>query len=87
LTIPRFYSEPNQVYEDRDFAVAEISFLITNHLLGRPAPFPIPPGTPRAASEAIATIGFSQYGRRAQFAAFVKPEPDDFNREKLPPHP
>ena len=68
VTIPRIYSELNNAWGEKSFAVAEMQFLITTHLLGKPAPFPMPPEFPRAGTEAIAMLGFGKYGRRAQFA-------------------
>ena len=32
---------------------------------------PIPPGMPRTERKSIALAGFSSYGRRAQFAAYI----------------
>lgn len=72
VRISRFYSEPKNVFEDRNYAIARIHFLVTSYLLGKPVPFPIYPEMPRAATEAIALTGFNDYGRRAQFAAFCE---------------
>ena len=72
VRIHRIYSEPNTVFEDRDYGVSQLHFLIASHLNGKLIPFPIPPEFTREATKAIALMGFNDYGRRAQFATFAR---------------
>lgn len=72
VTIRRLHSHSPTVFGDRDFAMAQVNFLIASHLLGTLPPFPIPPDLPRTAAKSIALMGFSSYGRRAQFASYLK---------------
>jgi hypothetical protein len=71
VIIRRVHCEPNTIYGDRAFGVAQVHFLITTHMGGTLIPFPIPPDFPRTAAKSIALTGFTTYGRRSQFASYV----------------
>lgn len=72
FAIQRAYFEPDSVFSNRDFAIAHLHFLMTTHLHRVLTPFPVmPPDVPKAAVKAIALLGFSAYGRWAQFGSYI----------------
>jgi hypothetical protein len=76
VVIRRVHCGAGGVFEDRDFAVAQLHFLITTHMGRTLMPFPIPPIFPRTAAKAIAFMGFNTYGRRGQFARELQRKDD-----------
>ncbi len=72
VIVRRVHCEPNTVFGERAFAVAQLRFLITTHMGRSVIPFPVLPDMPRRAARAIALMGFSAYGRRAQFASYIQ---------------
>ena len=79
VILKRIHCEPNTVCNERDFAIAQIHFLITTHMGRTLIPFPILPDVPRAATKATALMAFTMYGRRSQFGHYIclgtKPTP------------
>jgi hypothetical protein len=71
VVVHRIHCERNTVFGEPTFAVAQLHFLISTHLFGRPQPFPILWDFPRTAAKAIALMAFTSYGRRAQFGAYL----------------
>lgn len=71
VVIEKIHSGRDTVFGDPDFARAHVHFLIATHFGSNLIPFPIPPGMPRTERKSIALAGFSSYGRRAQFAAYI----------------
>ena len=74
VVVRRIHCEPNTVYGDRDFGIAQLRFLITTHMGRTLIPFPILPDLARTATKIIALTGFTAYGRRSQFASYVGQE-------------
>jgi hypothetical protein len=57
----------NSVFDDANFAVAQLHFLLSTYLERRLRPFPIPPVQAQDDPETIGLGGWSFYGRVAQF--------------------
>ncbi|MBI3878456.1 MAG: hypothetical protein HY301_00110 [Verrucomicrobia bacterium] len=76
VVVRHIHCEPNTVFGDRHFAVAQLHFLITTHMGRTLIPFPIPPDSPRTPAKSIALMGFATYGRRSQFASYVRQTPN-----------
>jgi hypothetical protein len=74
VIVENIHSDRDTVYGDADFARAHVQFLIATHFGSTLLPFPIPPDMPRSERKTIALMGFSSYGRRAQFAHYLKQE-------------
>ena len=72
VVVRRIHCEPNTVFGDREFAIAQVNFLISTHMGRTLLPFPIPPEFPRTAAKSVALMGFGSYGRLSQFGAFVR---------------
>jgi len=69
VIVEKIHSDRETVYENSEYARAHLQFLITTHFGSAQMPFPTPPGIEKSERKDIALIGFSTYGRRAQFAA------------------
>ena len=72
VLVQRIHCETSIVYGDRDFAIAQLEFLLNTHLGRVLMPFPIPPDPLSREAKAIALAGFNAYGRRAQYATHVR---------------
>ncbi len=72
VVVEKIHSERGSVFGDADFARAQVNFLIMTHFGNSLIPFPIPPEMPRTERKTIALMGFSSYGRRAQFGAYIE---------------
>ena len=68
VIVDKIHSDRQSVYSDPAFAREHVRFLITTHFGSTQMPFPIPPGIQKSETKDIALMGFSSYGRRAQFA-------------------
>jgi hypothetical protein len=72
VIVRRIHADSSSAFEDAEFAVAQVYFLIATHLGKALLPFPISRSFPRNDVKNIATAGFSSYGRRAQFGSYTK---------------
>ena len=71
VIVRRIHCEPNTVYNEEEFAIAQLHFLITTHMGRTLIPFPILPDFPRTAAKSIALMAFTMYGRRSQFGHYI----------------
>jgi hypothetical protein len=72
VIVKKIHCETNTVFKNPNFAVAQLHFLIVTHLGHTLIPFPILPDFPKSDAKSIALMGFSSYGRRAQFGQYIK---------------
>src|SRR5688572_25311699 len=71
VIVRRIHCEPNTVFNERNFAIAQLHFLIATHVGRTLVPFPILPDVPRIATKATALMAFTMYGRRSQFGHYI----------------
>ena len=72
VIVKRIHCEPNTVFNEKDFAIAQLHFLIATHMGRTLIPFPILPDVARTATKAVALMAFTSYGRRSQFGHYIK---------------
>jgi hypothetical protein len=71
LIAKRVTSELQSVYENPDYAVAEMEFLLRTYIEEVQWAFPIPPGVTRQEMSKIALNGWKAHGPIAKFARFL----------------
>jgi hypothetical protein len=86
VVIRRIHCDRNTVFDEPSFAVAQLHFLITTHLFGTLQPFPVLSDIPRAATKAIALMGFNSYGRLAQFGNLSQSTPTACRNRRCTEH-
>lgn len=72
VLVRRLHCNNETIYGSRGFARAQVHFLIVTHMGQKLIPFPIPPNCARTETRTIALGGFNCYGRRSQFAKYLR---------------
>jgi hypothetical protein len=71
ILIKRVTSRRDLVYQNSDYAIAELEFLLRTYFEGVESAFPIPPGFQRRDTRKIALSGWKRHGSIAKFGRFL----------------